>query len=87
MDTLGMPRQKNFRLNDELRTQFERHCRGHLLDERAVVEAWLLRFLESSDQERQATAKRYTEWLSKRKKEKDMSATQTGKRIQKTGQL
>ena len=57
-----MPGQKNFRLNDELRAWFERHCREHLLDERSVVEAWLLRFLEAPESERQTTAKRYAEW-------------------------
>jgi hypothetical protein len=83
MDTSGMPRQKNFRLNDELRSRFERHCREHLLDERAVVEAWLLFFLESSDQERESTAKRYAEWLSKANS--DVTPSKAVKRVKASG--
>jgi hypothetical protein len=51
-----MPAPKNFRLDEELRAWFERHCREQLLDERSVVEAWLLRFLEASEADRQAAA-------------------------------
>lgn len=62
-----MATTKGLRLDEELRSRFERYCREHLLDERAVVEAWLLRFLEAVDQERQSTAKRYAEWMAARK--------------------
>jgi len=41
---------------------FESYCREHLLDERAVMEASLLRFLEGSEQERRAIAGRYMQW-------------------------
>lgn len=60
----GAAPPKNFRLHQDLRTQFEAFCREHLLDERSVVEAWILRFLETSDAERQGVAKRYAEWVS-----------------------
>lgn len=73
-----MAGQKNFRLNDELREEFERYCRDHLLDERAVVEAWLLRFLEAGDQERQVAAARYSQWLLRRKR--PVASDQSGKR-------
>jgi hypothetical protein len=63
-----MPAPKNFRLNGELREWFERHCRENLLDERAVVEAWLLRSLETTPEERQAVAKRYSDWLEERER-------------------
>lgn len=55
---------KGIRLDPKLREEFERHCRDHLLDERSVIEAWLLRFLEASVTEREAAAKRYQQWRS-----------------------
>ena len=60
-----MPSTKGIRLNASLRKQFEDFCRVHLLDERAVIEAWLVRFLEASDEERKLTAKRYADWMAK----------------------
>lgn len=75
-NTFEMPTTKGFRLDQELRESFERFCRDHLLDERAVVEAWLLRFLEAGDQERHAAAKRYSEWAASRK----ASSVITGKK-------
>jgi hypothetical protein len=62
-----MPAPKNFRLNDDLRQQFEQICRENLLDERSVAEAWLLQFIEANVEQRQAVAKRYSEWLDGRK--------------------
>lgn len=59
-----MPAPKNFRLNEDLRRLFEDACRENLLDERAVAEAWLLRFLEAGNEERTKVAKRYAEWLT-----------------------
>jgi hypothetical protein len=59
-----MPAAKTLRLNEQLRKLFEEHCRNHLLDERSVVEAWLLRFLEASEDERRDTAARYAEWAA-----------------------
>ncbi|MCE9554587.1 MAG: hypothetical protein K8T91_14615 [Planctomycetes bacterium] len=58
---------KGFRMNEELRARFEAACRENLYDERSVVEAWLLRFLDASQDERQRTAKRYSEWVGERK--------------------
>jgi hypothetical protein len=58
-----MPAPKNFRLNDDLRKQFEQICRENLLDERSVAEAWLLQFIEANAEQRQAAAKRYSAWL------------------------
>lgn len=66
-----MPSVKGFRLNDELRASFEEYCRAHLLDERAVIEAWLLRFLEAKDEDRRAVAERYTQWSNERKANAD----------------
>ena len=57
-----MAATKGIRLHPELRAEFEQFCRDHLLDERAVIEAWLLRFLEASAAERQDAAKRYGLW-------------------------
>ncbi|HZK82446.1 MAG TPA: hypothetical protein VFC46_15295, partial [Humisphaera sp.] len=61
-----MPTQKNFRLNHELRARFEKLCRENLLDERSVVEAWLLQFLEGTTEQRQVVAKRYSDWIAER---------------------
>lgn len=73
-----MATTKGIRLHAELRRQFEEHCRANLLDERAVIEAWLLQFLEATAESRQQAAARYSEWLDeqskperKLKKEKD----------------
>ena len=66
-DTSVMPGQKNFRLNDELRSLFEKVCRDNLFDERSIAEAWLLQFIEANAEQRQAVAKRYSEWLDGRK--------------------
>lgn len=62
-----MPATKGIRLDEELRASFEEYCRAHLLDERAVIEAWLLRFLEAKDEDRRAAAERYTQWSNERK--------------------
>ena len=64
-----MPASKNFRLNDELRKQFEKVCRENLFDERSVVEAWILQFIDAGTDRRQAVAKRYAEWLSAQNEE------------------
>lgn len=58
-----MPSTKGIRLHTELRERFESTCAANLLDERAVIEAWLLRFLEASDAEKQQAATRYMQWL------------------------
>jgi len=61
-DSSHMAATKGIRLNAVLRKQFERFCRDQLLDERAVIEAWLLRFLEASEAERKEAATRYVAW-------------------------
>jgi len=66
----SMAATKGIRLNPILREEFEQFCRAHLLDERAVIEAWLLRFLEAPDDERQQVAKRYMKWHEERTGEK-----------------
>lgn len=63
-DTQGMAATKGIRLNTALRSRFEAFCRSHLLDERAVIEAWLLRFLEATDHERQQVAEAYAKWIA-----------------------
>ncbi len=75
-----MPTTKGIRLDEELREAFEQHCRTHLLDERAVIEAWLLRFLEASDEDRLAAAKRYAEWRAKRDDASDAVKPAKGKK-------
>jgi hypothetical protein len=64
-DTSFMPAPKNFRLNDDLRRQFEQICKENLLDERSVAEAWLLQFIEADAEQRKAVARRYSEWLDR----------------------
>jgi hypothetical protein len=61
-DTFVMASTKGIRLNEAIRKEFEDYCRVNLLDERAVIEAWLLRFLEASEEERKRAAARYTQW-------------------------
>lgn len=65
-----MPAPKNFRLHDELRARFEKVCGENLFDERSVVEAWLLQFLEADQERRQMAAKRYADWLAERQNSK-----------------
>jgi hypothetical protein len=57
---------KGFRMDEQLREQFERYCREHLLAERSVIEACVLRFLETDEAERRAIAKRYADWICSR---------------------
>lgn len=75
-----MPTTKGIRLDEDLRQAFEQHCRAHLLDERAVIEAWLLRFLEASEEERVAAAKRYAEWRAMRDGSPNASKPAKGKK-------
>lgn len=63
-----MAATKGIRLHSELRKKFEEHCRANLLDERAVIEAWLLQFLEASESARQHAAARYGHWLAEQSK-------------------
>jgi len=58
-----MAATKGIRLNESIRKEFEDFCRDNLLDERAVIEAWLVRFLEASNEERRHVAMRYVAWL------------------------
>jgi len=53
---------KNVRMNEALREWFEGFCRDHALDQRLVIEAWILGFLEATDEERLRMVRRYNEW-------------------------
>ncbi len=70
-----MPAPKGFRLNEELRKAFEEFCRANLLDERAVIEAWLLRLLEATEDERKAVAERYAHWTAERQRKAPRAAS------------
>lgn len=57
---------KGLRLHPEIRDWFETFCAERLMDERSVMEAALLVFLEANDQERRAMALRHRQWLEER---------------------
>lgn len=59
-----MTTQKNFRFNKILLERFEKYCADNLLDERSVVEACMLGFLEATDSHRQELAKKFTAWVA-----------------------
>lgn len=82
-----MAKLKAFRLHDALRENLETHCRRHLMDERAVVEAWILRFLEASTEERQAAADRYLEWLSEQEQQHNAEPAATGDMTRRRGRV
>ena len=54
---------KGLRLHPRLRQEFETHCRLNLLDERSVIEAWMLAFLQASELKRREVAHSYDEWV------------------------
>lgn len=54
---------KGLRLHPRLREEFETFCRQNLLDERSVIEAWMLAFLAASEPQRREVAQRYDNWL------------------------
>jgi hypothetical protein len=54
---------KGLRLHPRLRDEFETFCRQNLLDERSVIEAWMLAFLQAGEQQRREVAQRYDQWI------------------------
>ena len=57
---------KGLRLHPELRDWFETFCAERLMDERSVMEAALLVFLEAGEDQRRAMALRHRQWLEDR---------------------
>jgi len=57
-----MSRPKGFRLDDDLLDMFEQDCDTKLLDQRQVVEALLLFWVDSDQEHRDQVISEYREW-------------------------
>ncbi len=57
---------KGLRLHPQIRDWFEGFCAERLMDERSVMEAALLTFLEAGEEERRRMALRHRAWLDER---------------------
>ena len=57
---------KGLRIHPDIRDLFEQFCADRLLEERSVMEAALLAFIEADEAQRLKMARRQREWLEQR---------------------